>query len=303
MNRFPEDARVVFIGDSMTAANQILPRVIDHYEKYFPGARFFNCGISGGTAATALRFFDQDILPHRPTHAVVSFGINDSGCALLAQPRTAERLEKLKAAFEKYKKNMAALVDRLQEAGAAVILCTPAPYDEYSLHESEALPGGYALMLGYAEFIRSFARERQLPVCDHHRFLSDALQTDAFFKEDRIHPNEHGYYRMAESFLTFQGLQIDAEAPIPAYLDGWRDRVIRQRRLYGAEYMLLKDPTMTEAEKLAYIRRRVAQSDFGRPALEPFFRAYAVDKPNEETICREIHTIYEAEIRGHYNMA
>ena len=95
--RFPDDARVCFIGDSLTAHNQILPRVIDHYNKYFADAdvRFFNCGTSGGTYQTAVDFFYDDVLPHRPTHAVVAFGVNDSGRWWLGQPRCDARYQKL----------------------------------------------------------------------------------------------------------------------------------------------------------------------------------------------------------------
>ena len=170
MDSFPNGARIAFIGDSMTAANQTLARIIDHYQKHFPerDLRFFNCGISGGTAASAIRFYDTDILPHHPTHAVVSFGINDSLRDHLKYPRSNQRMEALQTAFKNYKHNLRGLVQRLLSDGIAVTLCTPAPYDEYSAHNSEPLRGGYALMQGYADFVRNLAQSLGLPLCDHH---------------------------------------------------------------------------------------------------------------------------------------
>ena len=90
---FPDNSRVAFIGDSITAANLVLPRVIDAYRGR--GIRFYNCGVAGGTAEFAVQIFDKDVKRFMPTHAVVSFGINDSRRDLLAEERSADRMNKL----------------------------------------------------------------------------------------------------------------------------------------------------------------------------------------------------------------
>ena len=161
MMRFPDGSKICFIGDSLTAHNEILSRIVDKYNKSFPGENieFFNCGTSGGTIGSALNFFYDDVLSHNPTHAVIAFGINDSERWHLESPRSESRLTLLKKAFEKYKDNLIKYCDMLNSHGIKIILCTPAPYDEYSNHAKEALKGGYSLMLGYSEFIRSYAKE------------------------------------------------------------------------------------------------------------------------------------------------
>ena len=109
--RFPNGARVCFVGDSLVARNQYLPIIIDCYKKSLPHSaiRFFNCGVSGGTADFAVQSFACDVLSHHPTHVVVAFGVNDSGRDTLASERSTRRYEKLLARYELYKKRLAEL--------------------------------------------------------------------------------------------------------------------------------------------------------------------------------------------------
>lgn len=301
MARFPDGARVVFIGDSLVAANQTLARIVEFYQREFPEAQiqFLNCGISGGTAATSRRFLEEDILIHRPTHAVIATGINDSRCAALSRPRGEEKLEVLTKAFDAYRENLTALTEALLAANVRVTLCTPAPYDEYGDHDSAPLPGGSALMVGYAGFVRQLAAQKGLPLCDYQAYLTQVMQTECLFTDDRIHPTPHGYYTIAKAFLAFQGLVLPAEQPIADYLQPWNEQTLILRRLYGAEHMLLKDPAMTEAEKIAYTREKVAAKAWGSPALEVYYRTYAKYKAEQPKIRAEILRLYEQDILSH----
>ena len=110
---FPNNSSVVFIGDSITAANLVLPRVIEAYKGR--GITFRNCGVAGGTAEFAVKIFDSDVKIFKPTHAVISFGINDSRRELLMEERSPERFAKLVHFYELYKKTMTELVDKLLE--------------------------------------------------------------------------------------------------------------------------------------------------------------------------------------------
>ena len=102
--KFPDNSRVVFIGDSITAANLVLPRVIEAYRGR--GIKFYNCGVAGGTAEFAVKIFDKDVKKFKPTHAVISFGINDSRRELLAEPRSEERLAQLVHFLLVYRKRL-----------------------------------------------------------------------------------------------------------------------------------------------------------------------------------------------------
>ena len=300
MARFPDGARVVFIGDSLVAANQTLWRITDFYKTHFPhsGIRFFNCGISGGTAATALRFLEENIMVHKPTHAVIATGINDSKSGNLAHPRSPEKLQALTAAYDEYCENMTRLTQILLDAGVEVTLCTPSPYDEYGVHGIAARPGGSALMTGYGGFVKLLAAQKGLPLCDYQKYMTEWLQTEEIFTDDRIHPTPHGYYRIACAFLAFQGLEAPVEKELPDYLQAWNEQVIILRRLYGAEHMLMKDPSMTEAEKIAFAARKVEAESWEKPAFEPYYRCYASHKARQPEVARQIDALYSQNILG-----
>lgn len=298
MKRFPDGARVAFIGDSITAMNFTLKRIIDFYKKNYPssGIRFFNCGIAGGTAASALRYFDKDIMRHAPTHAVLATGVNDSERWHLALERGEQRYALLERAFESYKKNLTALVDRLLSLGISLTLCTPLPYDEHTVTEQKAFVGGYALLLGYADFVRTLARERGLELCDTFSYFARRIETDSCYSADHIHPNEHGFYHLARCILLHQGLEIGEEKPIPEYLNEWGDRISRLRTVFAAEYMIIKDQTLDDEGKIAFMRDKIERCDWGQAVFERFIRAYVADKPNEAQLYKEIDELYERDI-------
>ena len=286
---FPNNSSVVFIGDSITAANLVLPRVIEAYKGR--GITFRNCGVAGGTAEFAVKIFDSDVKRFKPTHAVISFGINDSRRELLMEERSPERFAKLVHFYELYKKTMTELVDKLLEIGVDVTLCTPVPYDEYSDSPETPLRGGYALMLGYAEFVRNLAREKGVRLYDQHRLLSAVMAEDRVISNDRIHPTEHGYFILARELLKEQGIEI-AEAPIPEKYAEWHSCIARLRQELAAECMIADNIPGTPEEKMAEMLRKVENEDWGRPVFERFIKGYVNDKPKEEELYARIDELY-----------
>ncbi len=258
-DRFPDGARVCFIGDSLTAQNHVLPRIVEYYKTHFPnsGITFYNCGVAGGTAAYARHIFAEDVLPYRPTHAVVAFGANDSRRGLLANPADAERYTLLVNAYKSYKEHLTALCDAILAHGIKLILGTPAPYAEYQDSAEAPLRGGFALMQGYATFVRELAREKTVPLCDYHAYMAPLMQEDVLFTPDHVHPSVHGYYYMAKCFLAQQGLALGEETPEPEYKQ-WRETVERLRGIYAAECMLIKDYSQPLEEKLQVMRSFLA---------------------------------------------
>ena len=297
MERFPNGARVCFVGDSMTAANQVLSRVIDHYNKHFPGhgITFWNCGASGSTCASALTFFEDDVLPHKPTHAVVAFGINDCQTWHLLKPRGEEKYRSMELAFAMYQKNIHDYTKLLVSHGVEVTLCAPPIYDEYGESDQPARKGCYATMVAYADHIRQFAAEYGLGLCDYNSFMARqvCMDTQPVFSPDRVHPTEHGYYLMAKCFLASQGLQIDEEAPIPAYMDSWRAAVRRLRIIYGAEHMVVKNYTLPVEEKLALVRQKLEEKSIANPAVEVCAQGYLEQKPAQAELYALVDRLYE----------
>ena len=281
MNAFPDGARVAFLGDSLVAANQTLAHIIAHYRRHLPerDVRFFNCGISGGSAASMLLYLEEDTLPWQPTHAVIALGVNDSRRDLLALPQSPDRYAKLLEAYEKHCAAYRALCRALTERGIAVTLCTPAPYAEYQPEGNEPLRGGYALMAGYADFCRRLAAEMGLPLCDYHDYLTRRLQEESFYGADRIHPNAHGYWHIARCFLAWQGMDIGEEQPIPADMQPWHETVCRYRRIWGGEWMIVGAArhALPLAEKLRHVESYLETQE--REVMRGFARAYLADKP------------------------
>jgi len=210
MYGFPENARVCFLGDSITHNNGFVSRITAFYHENFKekNINFYNCGVSGGTVETLLSIFDEDILAHNPTHAVIMIGINDSGRGFLLEPRSKERYQKLLNAFESYKKNLTELCNLLKQNDVEIILCTQTPYDEYQDSEENVLPGGFALMTSYAEYIRNFAQTNGFKLCDYQKYFIEKLAEEDLISPDRVHPNDDGQYHMAKCFLAFQGYEI-----------------------------------------------------------------------------------------------
>ena len=298
--RFPDNARVCFIGDSLTAMNETLPRIIDFYRKNFPTSniRFFNCGTSGGTYKTAIEFFFDDVLRHKPTHAVVAFGVNDSNRWALNGARSMERLDSLKKSFEEYKTNVKRYCEMLKNNSVQITLCTPAPYDEYTESEQPASKGGYALILGYAQFVRDFAQKNGIPLCDYHEYMTKMIQSDPekIYSPDHVHPTSHGYYLMAKCFLSYQGYEIGNEIPLPDYFKSWREAVARLRLIYGAEQMIIRNYHMPTEEKITIIKKKVEQKDWGQPVFEPYIRVFALEKNTQDALYEEIDALYEQDI-------
>ncbi len=256
MARFPDGARVCFIGDSITHNNLFLAHIVAYYREHFAEAQveFYNCGISGGTLTTTLGCFDEDILPYNPTHAVIMIGINDS--ARWALPfKGEEKYQTIKDAFENYKSNLGKICDRLENMGVNITLCTQTPYAEYMESDETVLRGGYALMQAYADYIREFAKDKGYPVCDYHDYFIRTMQTETIHNPDRVHPTNRGQYYMAKCFLDFQGFDLGEEKSLPDDVQKWHEVVGKIRHVFATEHNILSDDfTLTDEDRATKIK-------------------------------------------------
>ena len=299
--RFPNGARVCFVGDSLVARNQYLPVIIDCYKQNFPGAgiRFFNCGVSGGTADFACQSFEMDVQPYKPTHVVVAFGVNDSGRTRLEKPRSEMRYNELLNRYENYKRRIAELCERVLAIGAELILCTPAPYDEYTETASVSYRGAAALLCEYAAYVRELAKEKGYQLVDFHRCLSTALQLDEkpLFEADHVHPTLHGFYLMAQYFLAEQGLTAPEETDtLPAYFADWREKLFVYRSINAAECMIIKDYSTPQERKYEIMRDFLAARKWSINYFEVISNRYLELKEKEKELAKEIDEIYDRDI-------
>ncbi len=293
MNVFPQNSRVTFLGDSITAGNNYCTRIADYYYKNLPEleVKFHCAGVSGGSATSGYLYLESDVYPAKPDFVTIMFGVNDSNRNLLLQPDSPERQVGLDNAFRAYQTNMDRLVDALTEKGISVVLCTPAPYAEHFVTNEAPLVGGHALILRYAEHVRQMAKERNLPLVDFHARLSELYLDEALYNPDHVHPNQLGTTRMAECFLTAQGLPVrswianEEPEPIPAMFDEWRQNTDYLRGIYAVEWMVVRNYSLSYDEKIAAVERYRTEQAATSQGIPPYFdyitKMYLDHKPHE----------------------
>ncbi len=301
MNGFPKDARVCFIGDSITHNNGCVSRVYDYYHQNLKdrNINIYNCGVGGGRVSTALPILEDDVLSHNPTHAVIMFGVNDSDNRFFAEERSSERYDKLVNAYEVYQANLRKMCKILLEKNIEVILCTQAPYDEYQECETKPWQGGFTLMAGYANAVRNIAKELNLPLCDYHKHLSRAMQDEVLYDTDRVHPNDKGQFQMAKCFLAFQGLDLGEYRDFPEYMKEWREKVQIYRNIWMAEKNIIWQFDLTAEEQIARIKAYVEEfdGDETRANFVELGKAYLVNKPIQKQLNEEINYLMEVELK------
>jgi len=275
MNRFQNGERICFVGDSITHKGMFINQIIAYYRQHFPEEHieFYNCGIAGGNLGNTIKIYDEDIAIYDPTHIVLMIGVNDSRRNHLNDPADG-RYDLLSAAYEGYKNNLEILYNMTRERGIKLTLCTPVPYDEYGRYDSPAFRGGYALIMGYAELIRAFAREKGLDLCDYHTEMTKVMQTEILYAPDRVHPTEAGHLVMARTLLAAQGLGLSAPMEISNELREWYDATQKIRNIIAAEFILVPNYTeLSHGERSAAIKKRLAEAENGINPTDDYIRS------------------------------
>jgi lysophospholipase L1-like esterase len=211
---FQKGETVCVIGDSITHGGFYHSNLYLFYVTRFPDRELhlFNCGISGDTAAGAVRRLDWDILAHRPAAATVLLGMNDAGGKFYLkddEKSTAAR----QPAIEQYAAQLTNLVEGLRKANVRTTLLTPTIYEQNA-------DTGTASYLGYndalrkcAEEVKKIAQRFDLPVVDVHAAMDaingEAQKADPKFTlvgRDRVHPGGLGHMVIAYVLLKAQGM-------------------------------------------------------------------------------------------------
>lgn len=163
----PAGAKVLALGDSLTAAHGVTP------EEAWPallaqrtGWVVINAGVSGDTSAGALQRLPALLDEHQPQLVLVSLGGNDM-LRRLPQGQTVSNLGQ-----------MLTLVKA--RGGKAVLLATPKP----------SIAGAVFNNLSAADFYQQVAKEYQVPLIEDA--LAEVL-SNTDLKADQLHPNVAGH--------------------------------------------------------------------------------------------------------------
>lgn len=175
-------------------------------------------------------------------------GINDSNRTAL-NGAAEYKYQALKNAFNNYKINLDKLCDRLRGMNVDITFCTQMPYAEYMESEEPVLRGGSALLLGYADFIKAYAKEHGYPLCDYHSYATRVMQTETIYNLDRVHPTPRGQYYMAKCFLEFQGFDLGEEKELPTDVAKWHEVVGKVRNTIATEHFILEDDFTTTQQQ------------------------------------------------------
>lgn len=301
MTPFPANARVVFIGDSITAGCNFTARIAAHYVRHLPdlGVTFKNAGVSGGSVQSAMLYYDASVASFHPTHALIMLGVNDSDRNALLLTDEDARNARLEAAHERYVTRMNELLDRFAADNVTVTLCTPAPYAEFMPSDQEVLPDGYALIRRYAETVRTLARERGLDIIDYHAALSEYYLCEPLYNPDRVHPNDAGHHRMAYTALSAQGLTPDEYRPLTEVLSDmpalaeWNTLAAKVTSIYAVEWMVVCNFGLPTGEKLALVQKTIDEGKWdGVPYFQNITAAYMENKPKEPEMLARMNALW-----------
>ena len=194
-------SRIIFLGDSITEAgvssSGYVTLVADSLQMLDADIEVMGAGISGNKVPDLLTRLDEDVLAHEPTHVVIYIGINDVWHHFEFDHVTGTDPNT-------FKEGLGILIDRIEESGATVILCTPSVIGEDTESDAEVNQ-----RLGeYAQFIRNTAQERGVHLGDLRASLETYLAEhnrdkayEGILTTDGVHLNEKGNRFVADFMI------------------------------------------------------------------------------------------------------
>lgn len=197
----------LFLGDSITLGARHTHGRRDYtqmfservrYELRRPKDLILNAAVDSATAQDCLAGLDYILASFQPDITFLMIGMNDAA---------ADR----RIPIPQFKATLLAIVAKLRDIGADVVLQTPNP-----IVPELALP--YRRKFGrIVDAIREVAEEADLPLIDHTRnwesiFHGEDQSLAVSYMCDGVHPNGFGHALLAEQVFVALGIR-DATAP------------------------------------------------------------------------------------------
>jgi lysophospholipase L1-like esterase len=182
----------MFFGDSITEAAvkpggyiRLMDSIISAANKSSQ-YELIGAGISGNKIYDLYLRIEDDVIKQHPDIVVIYVGVNDVWHKASSGTGTD---------FSNFGRFYEAVVNKLQAAGAKVIICTPAVIGERTDHSNQQ-DGDLNL---YSQWLRKFSNDRKIPLVDlRDSFLRYNLANNPQNKEsgiltnDRVHLNAKG---------------------------------------------------------------------------------------------------------------
>lgn len=224
---------IAALGDSVTHGSVAFSDEMDYESVYwnrlrrkilavrdFVPVNVINAGIGGGTAYTALKRLDRQVLVHAPDLVIVCFGLNDINHPL-----------------HHYTDSLRTIFGRCLDAGAQVIFMTPNMLNTYVAEDVEERYRDYAAvtagfqnggqMDAYMDGARTAAAQAGVPVCDCYarwKELSKTQDTTMLLANRINHPVRDMHELFADSLfrqLFPDGFPAEAAEASTMYVDQW----------------------------------------------------------------------------------
>ena len=196
----PDEARVVFMGDSITEGwGQKATATSPARGEFFPGKPYVNRGISGQTTPQMLVRFRQDVINLKPKVVVLLAGTND----------IAENTGK--TTLGDIENNVRSMSELARANGIRVVLCSVLPASEFSWHPGLE-PAGRIKALN--AWIKEYALKNGFVYADYYSsMVNNEGGLKAELSPDGVHPNKAGYEIMAP--LAEAGIAGALKTPLP----------------------------------------------------------------------------------------
>ena len=195
--------KVIFFGDSITQAGvapngyiTLLKQMLvkDGRDKAFD---LIGAGIGGNKVYDLYLRLEEDVLSKKPDLVFIYVGINDVWHKRSFGTGTDP---------DKFEKFYNRIIEKIQAAGAKVVICTPTVVGEKKGFVNE-LDGD---LNKYAEIVRKIAKNKNVELIDLHKNIIDYINShnpedkhSGILTTDGVHMNDEGNRFLAEQFWGY----------------------------------------------------------------------------------------------------
>lgn len=207
-----ENDRIVFLGDSITAAgirpNGYIDLTALAIEKTYPDLHIelIGAGIGGHKVPNCQQRLDRDVLQKNPSIVLIYIGINDvwhwSHSRVVARGKKG-------TTPEDFESGLLDMIGKIKQAGARVILCTPTVIGE----KTDGSNPQDDMLDQYSDISRKVANETESQLLDLRKaFLAYLKEHNpgnvdkGILTHDRVHMNPEGNRFL--STLVLEALQV-----------------------------------------------------------------------------------------------